>query len=316
MGKSKLLLLALIAIAAIYLYSNKSNLDLLRQLFSKFSHGGSPPDSQSAAAPAADAAQTQSVVEAYIRKNTVPGRTISFLEWSNFSTSGPTSFITLRYRIQKANSPDFLATVRVTIQSDKVLGIDLLSSASPLANSPTAPSTPRPFRPPPIVVDHFTSAIFAARAGGNMSLHLDSAFSLSQLDQAKAKAVAEKKPLGFLMVWGQFFDHDEPVRGKDSVSALVHFYQVFNDQLVLVFVRHESELGKVPPAVSRGFRGPDEGGYAPNMAVTDATATEFVVEIPYRCLDGDGRDPIFAAGGKIIDQWLATHPDALPTPPP
>lgn len=82
--------------------------------------------------------------------------------------------------------------------------------------------------------------------------------------------------------------------------------------MVLVFVRHETELGKVPAAVNKGFRGPDEGGFAPNMAVTDATATEFIVEIPTRGKDGPGRDPQFAAGAEKINAWMDTHPDALP----
>ncbi len=85
---------------------------------------------------------------------------------------------------------------------------------------------------------------------------------------------------------------------------------------MLVFVRHENELGMVPPAVRRGFFGKDEGGFAPNMAVTDASATEFIVEIPYRDLDADGRDQLFAAGGRKIDLWLATHPQAIATPDP
>jgi hypothetical protein len=151
-------------------------------------------------------------------------------------------------------------------------------------------------------------------SGPSQTLHLDSAFSLSQLEQAKATAQAQKKPLGFIMVWGQFFDHQADPRSDSSNSALVHFYQVFNQNLVLVFVRHETELGMVPDAVKRGFFGPDEGGYAPNMAVTDATATEFIVEIPFRHLDGPGRDQLFAAGCAKIDQWLATHPNAVATP--
>jgi len=149
-----------------------------------------------------------------------------------------------------------------------------------------------------------------------MTLHLSSAFSLSELEQAKAKAEAERKPLGFLMVWGQFFDHEADVHSKGSDSALVHFYKVFHQQLVLVFVRHETELPLVPVAVRKGFSGMNEGGFAPNMAVTDASASEFIVEIPYRGLNSAGREPIFADGGRKIDQWLATHPMAMPTPAP
>jgi len=49
-----------------------------------------------------------------------------------------------------------------------------------------------------------------------------------------------------------------PARPMDrggSDSGLAHFYDVFNDRLVLVFVRHENELDKVPAAVKKGFHG-------------------------------------------------------------
>jgi hypothetical protein len=36
--------------------------------------------------------------------------------------------------------------------------------------------------------------------------------------------------------------------------------------------------------------------------------------VPFKNLDGSGRDQLFAAGGKKIDQWLATHPDAMAKP--
>ena len=147
----------------------------------------------------------------------------------------------------------------------------------------------------------------------SLTLQLNSAFSLSQLEAAKAKAQAERKPLGFIMVWGKLFGKSADTRKGGSESGLAHFYRAFNNTLVLVYVRHETELGSVPAAVQRGFGGPDEGGYAPNMAVVDATATEFIVEIPYGGAHSDGgkRDEVFSAGAVKIDQWLATHPLAV-----
>jgi len=147
-------------------------------------------------------------------------------------------------------------------------------------------------------------------------MRLSDAFSLSQLEAAKAKARAEHKPLGFLMVWGQFFGEEADTRSRGGAPGLAHFYRAFNSNLVLVFVRHETELGSVPDAVKQGFNGPDEGGFAPNMAVVDATATEFIVEIPYGGNESNGakRDQVFGAGAAKIDRWLATHPYAMPIP--
>jgi len=173
--------------------------------------------------------------------------------------------------------------------------------------------------PTPVIVGtRVRTAVAAAKSSQSMSLQLNSAFSLSQLEAAKAKALAQHKPLGFIMVWGEFFGKEENTRLRGGVPGLCHFYRAFNSELVLVYVRHETELGLVPEAVKRGFFGPDEGGFAPNMAVVDATASEFIVEIPYGGNDSNGekRDKVFGAGAEKIDLWLATHPLATATPSP
>jgi len=258
-------------------------------------------------------AQAQLAVESYMRKNAAAQCTLSFLGWSDFSTTGPMSAITLRYRVQQPSQDDVLASVRFTLEAGNVVKRELIATGLQVLNAPVGGPV-RIASAIPQVVDRFSEPLAAAEMGSSMTLELSDAYSLAQLDQAKQQARAEGKPLGFIMVWGQFFDHEADPRSKGSDSALVHFYEVFHQALVLVFVRHETELGLVPDAVKKGFNGPDEGGYAPNMAVTDATATEFIVEIPFRALDGAGREPLFAAGGKQIDLWLATHPDAMPTP--
>jgi len=167
--------------------------------------------------------------------------------------------------------------------------------------------------PVPVVGTRIRAGVNSARMSSTLTVQLSSAFSLSQLEAAKAKAVAERKPLGFIMVWGEHFGRQTDTRSKGSISALAHFYRAFNNNLVLVYVRHENELGLVPDAVKQGFTGPDEGGWAPNMAVVDATASEFIVEIPYGGSDSVGsiRDQVFSAGAEKIDQWLATHPLAI-----
>jgi len=276
--------------------------------------------------------QTQRTVEAYVHAKAAPQVTIRILDWTDFSQSAGESAITLHYSVQQAGRPDIVALVRFTLENGNIVSAQLAQPklASANANAPaTAPApvrvvtlrpvaTPPPApTPPPEVVDRFSSRLMAAMTSDRtMTLRESDAFKLSELDQAKERAKEEKKPLGFVMVWGQFFGRESSALDNSSVSALVHFYEVFHDDLVLVFVRHETELGLVPPAVKQGFMGPDEGGYAPNMAVTDATASEFIVEIPYKNMDQSGRNELFKAGGDKIDQWLATHPDAVATPAP
>lgn len=171
--------------------------------------------------------------------------------------------------------------------------------------------TRHPAPPPP---DHFSAGLEAAKTAPDRAVKWSEAFSLSQLEQAKAQATRLHKPLGFIMVWGQYFDTPASTRTSGSNGALLHFVEAFKDSLVLVFVRHESELQQVPRAVRSGFFGPDEGGYAPNVAVVDATASEFIVEIPYT-EPGANRDAVFHATTGKINAWLSTHPTAVGSAP-
>jgi hypothetical protein len=134
------------------------------------------------------------------------------------------------------------------------------------------------------------------------------AFSLDTLEAAKKKAKDEKKLLGFIMVWDTFFVPSTPM-GQGSNSGLAHFYDAFHDNLVLVFVRHESELDKVPDAVKQGFNGPEEGGFAPNMAVVTADCSQFVCEIPFGGDKSTGqiRDQIFRQKIADIKKFLKTQ---------
>jgi hypothetical protein len=142
--------------------------------------------------------------------------------------------------------------------------------------------------------DPFELGMAAARQNVRVQLSKSMAFSLDQLDLAKKKAQAEGKMIGFIMEWDEFFIPSRPLE-RGSNSALVHFYEVFNNGLVLVFVRHESELGNVPDAVKQGFFGPEEGGFAPNMAVVTADCAKFVCEIPFGGKESNGgvREQIF-----------------------
>jgi len=127
--------------------------------------------------------------------------------------------------------------------------------------------------------DPYEEGFYVARQNRAMVMGLNRAFRLADLDAARKKAKAEKKPIGFIMVWDSFFGQVQPM-GQGGGNALAGFYTVFNKALVLVFVRHENELDKVPDAVKKGFSGPDEGGWAPNMAVVNEDCTEFICEIP------------------------------------
>jgi hypothetical protein len=167
-----------------------------------------------------------------------------------------------------------------------------------------------------VPADHFAAGLEAAKTATNRAVRAGEAFALGQLAEAKTKAQREHKPIGFIMLWGQMFDAPASTRTYGGNAALLHFVEAFNESLVLVFVRHETELQNVPAAVAAGFNSPEEGGYAPNMAVVDATASELIVEIPCAGPTGTGveRDAVFKTAAAKIQNWLSDHPMAVATP--
>jgi hypothetical protein len=157
--------------------------------------------------------------------------------------------------------------------------------------------------------DPFELGLLLARQDPAINLTKTMAFSLDHLEAAKAKAKAEKKPLGFIMAWDSMYGPTRPMEGGSN-AGFAHFYLAFRDQLVLVFVRHETELGQVPAAVKQGFSGPEEGGFAPNMAVVTADGSQFICEIPYGGQQSNGgiRERIFREKMAVIKQFLKAQP--------
>jgi hypothetical protein len=154
--------------------------------------------------------------------------------------------------------------------------------------------------------DPYEEGFYIARQNRPIIMGLNRAFRLADLEAARKKAQAEKKPIGFIMVWDSFFGQMEPM-GQGGGNALAGFYTVFNKAMVLVFVRHESELGNVPEAVKQGFNGPDEGGWAPNMAVVTADCSQFICEIPLGGEHSNGliREQVFRPKIAEIKKFLA-----------
>ena len=159
--------------------------------------------------------------------------------------------------------------------------------------------------------DPFEPGLAFARQNQIVILSTNMAFSLATLEVAKAHAKAEKKLLGFIMVWDNMFGYRSRPMGWGSNDDLAHFYDVFHNSMVLVFVHHETELGNVPDAVKQGFFGPDEGGFAPNMAVVTADCSQYICEIPLggsKDSTGATRDPVFRQKIEVIKNSSRTSP--------
>lgn len=141
------------------------------------------------------------------------------------------------------------------------------------------------------------------------SLKKSDGFSLNSVEQIIEKAKAENKLVGFMMMWDQFYNKPASPMGKGSESGALHFFNSFKDSMLIVFVAHENELDKVPDSVKKGFFGPDEGGFAPNMCVVSSDLKDFIVEIPLGGANSDGkvRQGVFDAKMAAIKQYLADN---------
>jgi len=160
--------------------------------------------------------------------------------------------------------------------------------------------------------DAFEAGYVHAHRARPVINRLSDCFSMAHLDQAKAKAQRDGKCLGFILVWGQYFGSQVFPQGQGGDCATAQFVACFKDSLVLVFVRHETEIGHVPAAVHDGYSGPDEGGFAPSMAVTDPACSTYICEVPMGGSDSDGAKRLTVFRNRIdrIKAWLTAHPEA------
>jgi hypothetical protein len=156
----------------------------------------------------------------------------------------------------------------------------------------------------------------AAKTVPEQPVKASAAFSVEQLAEARAQALRDRKPLGFIMMAPTMLDKPTTTRETGGNSALLHFYEAFKDSLVLVFVPVDTKKDQLPGAVLAGFSRPELGGIAPNMAVVDASASALIVAIPCGNAKtaGPDRDTVFKIGATAIQRWLTYHPMAIGVP--
>ena len=105
-------------------------------------------------------------------------------------------------------------------------------------------------------------------------------YSVAQLREAQRTALAQGKPVGFLLTWPMYFP-GAPDFHRNASTSTTYFYRAFKDQAVLVNVNHATgELDHLPRVALDAFHSPAEGGYAPCLCLTDPTFTRLIGIIP------------------------------------
>lgn len=139
--------------------------------------------------------------------------------------------------------------------------------------------------------DPFEESLFIAEKNHPVKITMDMAFRVTNIKAAMVKAKAEKKAVGFVLVWDEILNKPCRPMERGSISALAHFYTAFNDNMVLVFVKHnEDELGQVPNSVRTSFLGWQEAAFAPRIAVVSNESSQLICEITYGGDDATGQD--------------------------
>ena len=139
-------------------------------------------------------------------------------------------------------------------------------------------------------------------------------YPLSRLREAQQVALAQGKPVGFLLTWPIFFPGAPGFHNSGSQDSTT-FYRAFKDQAVLVNVDHATgEIDRVPKVARDAFHSPAEGGFAPCLCLTNPTFTKLIGIIPL-WKHHDDRDESFARFRALIADRGSWWDGAAPSAP-
>ncbi len=142
-------------------------------------------------------------------------------------------------------------------------------------------------------------------------------YPLSRLPEAQQAALAQGKPVGFLLTWPIFFPGAANFHNSGSQDSTT-FYRAFKDQAVLVNVDHATgEVDRVPKVARDAFHSPAEGGFAPCLCLTNPTFTRLIGIIPLWKHNADRDDSFNRFQALIADRaswWDGPAPVASTAP--
>lgn len=215
--------------------------------------------------------------------------------------------------------PERLTTIDGTVYTG-MTNVSVKPDSLSLMMSTGPKKVPLIFLPPEVRATYgfspIESQIYQAARKGPIALTENSGFQLARLEEAKAKAVAEGKPLGFVVTWRSYWGPDmDPKAVGGSPGAMAHYHLVYDPLLVMVYVRHEDEYPRMPPGAAAGITGPKAGGWAPKMAITTPDAKTLIEMVPWGATkDGKPgglkeRAAGFRAAWPPVETWYQANPD-------
>jgi hypothetical protein len=111
---------------------------------------------------------------------------------------------------------------------------------------------------------------------------LGAVYRLSELEQAKAEAKRDNKPIAFLASASSYMQATEVHSGNSSIAATIQNFEALKNAAVIVFSDSFTENHTEPPIVDAALHPPDDVHYTvPKVIIVDPDITKVIFVVRY-----------------------------------
>jgi len=132
-------------------------------------------------------------------------------------------------------------------------------------------------------------------------------YRLSQVEEAKKRALAEDKPIAWI---GGVTEHLEPydkLQGKSSHAATAYAIRALQNETILVFSDGQTENHTEPPIVDQALHSPNPHYNIPYVIILTPSLDKVICKVPYAEEFADSVK-IYTAVLKQIRDKASWHP--------
>jgi hypothetical protein len=135
-------------------------------------------------------------------------------------------------------------------------------------------------------------------------------YRMSQLEQAKQRATAEGKPIGWIASYPEYLQPYPNLLGKGSHAATAYAVRALQKETILVFSDGRTENHAEPRIVDEALHSPDPHYNIPGVIILTPSLDKIIAKIPYEA-DSQERIKKFTDALKKIrdkDSWRQKEP--------
>ena len=130
-------------------------------------------------------------------------------------------------------------------------------------------------------------------------------YRMNQLDDAKKRAVAEGKPVGWIASYPEYLAPHENLMGNGSHAATAYAIRALQKETILVFSDARTENHQEPSIVDTALHSPDPHYTVPGVIILTPSLDKVICKAPFTS-DSQERVRIFTEALKKIrdkDSW-------------